>query len=148
MDSILKDEDRNYSNFSFYIDNRSRGGLSQTWILLNNQSTINIFCNGELLTNIRTFNEHVTVNYNAGVTEKNQVKDMKGVGYMWYNPDGIANILSLSRMEEQYLITYSKEGGFVIHKGDCTIQRFIKSNRGMFYLDAAKNKKGKRVRGY
>ena len=66
---------------------------------------------------------------------------MKGVGAVWYNPNGIANILSLSRMEEQYLITYSREGGFVIHKGDGTIRRFFKSDKGLFYLDVAKNKK-------
>ena len=39
------------------------------------------------------------------------------------------------------MITYSKEGGFVIHKGDGTTQRFIKYNRGLFYLDVAKNRK-------
>ena len=66
---------------------------------------------------------------------------MKGVGAIWYNPDGIANILSLSHMEEQYLITYSKEGGFLIHIGDGYIRRFINSNRGMLYLDVAKNRK-------
>ena len=101
MDSILKDEDRNYSNFSFYIDNRSRGGLSQTWILFDNQSIINIFCNCKLLNNTRTVDEYVTMNCNAGVTTTNQVRYLKGVGAVWYNPDGIANILSVSRMEEQ-----------------------------------------------
>ena len=39
------------------------------------------------------------------------------------------------------MITYSKEGGFVIHKGNGTIRRFIKSNRGLLYLDVAKNRK-------
>ena len=77
------------------------------------------------------------------MTTTNQVGDLKGVGAVWYNPDGIANILSLSRMEEQYLITYSKEGGFVIHKGNGTIRIFIKSDRGLFYLDVAKNRKRK-----
>ena len=141
MDAILKYYDINYSNLSFHINNKSRGGLSRTCILLDNQNTINIFCNGKLLNNIRTVDEYVTVNCNTGVTTTNQVGDLKGVGAVWYKPDGIAKILSLSRMEEQYLITYFKEGGFVIHKGDGTIQRFIKYNRGLFYLDVAKNRK-------
>ena len=141
MDAILEDDDSDYSDFSFHIDNKSRRGLSQTWILIDNQSTNNIFCNGELLDNIRTVDEYVTVNCNAGVTTKNQVGYMKGFGSVWNNPDGIANILSLSRMEEKYLITYSKEGVFVIHKGDGTIRRFIKSNRGLFYLEVSKNRK-------
>ena len=41
------------------------------------------------------------------------------------------------------MITYSREGGFVIHKGDGTIQRFVKSDIGLFYLYVAKNKKRK-----
>ena len=83
------------------------------------------------------------MNCNAGVKTTNQIGYMKGVGSVWYNPDGIANILSLSRMEEHYLITYSREGGFVVHKGDGTIRRFIKSNGGLSYLDIARNKKEK-----
>ena len=79
MDAILEDDDSDYSNLSFHIDNNSRGGLSRTWILLDNQITINIFCNGELLNNIRTVNEYVTVNCNAGVTTSNEVGHMKGV---------------------------------------------------------------------
>ena len=46
IDAILEDDDIDYSNLSFHVGNKSRGGLSRTWILLNNQSTINIFCNG------------------------------------------------------------------------------------------------------
>ena len=36
MDAILENDDSDYSNFYFHIDNNSCGGLSRTWILLNN----------------------------------------------------------------------------------------------------------------
>ena len=36
MDAILEDDNSDYSDFSFHIDNKSHGGLSRTWILLDN----------------------------------------------------------------------------------------------------------------
>ena len=36
MDTIIEDDDSDYSDFSFHIDNKSHGGLSRTWILLDN----------------------------------------------------------------------------------------------------------------
>ena len=80
MDAILEDDDSNYSDFSFHINNKYRGRLYQTWILIDNQSIINILCNGELLNNIRNVDEYVTVNCNAGVKTTNQIGYMKGVG--------------------------------------------------------------------
>jgi hypothetical protein len=56
---------------------------------------------------------------------------------VWYNKDGIANILSLARVEEKDCITYDSHAGkqFVIHKEDRRKKYFKKAKNGLYYLD-------------
>ena len=63
--------------------------------VIDSQSTVNPFCNPNLLTNIRQINDQLTVLCNAGVVKNNMVGDLGGYDTVWYYPDGIANILSL-----------------------------------------------------
>ena len=74
----------------------TNGRLPKTWIVLDNQSTVNIFSNGALLTNICNSKSSMDIHCNAGVTTTNMVGDPRGNGTVWYHPNGIANILSLS----------------------------------------------------
>jgi hypothetical protein len=73
------------------------GRLPKTWILLDNQSTVDVFYNRDLLTNIRTGNSSMDIHCNAGVATTNMVGELAAYGTVWYHPSGIANILSLSR---------------------------------------------------
>ncbi len=58
---------------------------------------------------------------------------------IWYNPNGIANILSLARLKRHYRITYDS------HHGDCftlllnngTQLQFTPSNTGLYRLNIA-----------
>ena len=70
------------------------GKLPKSWILLDNQSTVNVFYNAGLLRNIREGEAHMDIHCNAGVTSTNMVGDLPGYGTVWYHPKGIANILS------------------------------------------------------
>lgn len=118
------------------------GRVPKNWILLDNQSTVDVFYNRDLLTNIRTGDTSMTIHCNAGTTTTNLVGNLSGYGTVWYHPDGIANILSLSRVKEQgYRVTYDSEGGnrFTIHKSDGTVRVFTQSTRGLYYLDVTTN---------
>jgi hypothetical protein len=70
--------------------------IPPAWILLDNQSTVDVFHNADLLDNIRHADGFMDIHCNAGMTSTNLVGDLLGYGEVWYNPNGIANILSLS----------------------------------------------------
>jgi hypothetical protein len=93
--------------------------IPKTWILLDNQSTVDVFHSPDLLKRIRLSDDgHMDIHCNAGVTSTNLVGDLPGYGTVWFHPKGIANILSLNKVKEKYCVTYDSLGGnaFTVHK--------------------------------
>jgi hypothetical protein len=134
----------NHANETVF-QNAGSAAVPDTWILLDNQSTVDVFHNPRLLRNIRESNSYMDIHCNAGVTSTKLVGDLPGYGTVWYHPNGIANILSLARMKERgYKVTYDSDddNSFKVLKPDGTMRIFSQSDRGLYYMDTATNNDG------
>ena len=84
-------------------------------MLLDNQSTIDLFGNKDLLTDIREVDDYVTVHCNAGKNNVNMMGNLPGYGLVWYYPNEIADILSLFLVAQRFHIKYdSLMGAFLV----------------------------------
>ena len=110
--------------------------VGENMILLDNQSTRNVFYAGRLLSNIRTVNHSLTICSNTGSTKTAYMGGLPGFGPVWFHKNEIANILSISKVKIRYQVTYDSNGlnAFEVHKGDGEVRSFLEYDRGMFYL--------------
>ena len=131
--------------FSFYQPN---GEIQKTWILLDSQLTVDIFCNPQLLKNIRRTPEGIRVHCNAGNWLTDLVGDLPRNGTVWYDPKAIANILSLRRVRDHYHITYdSSHRKFIVTKPSGKEFAFHESEGGLHYLDTT-HQQGQQRQGH
>jgi hypothetical protein len=116
------------------------GRLPKSWVFLDNQSTVNIFYNKALLRDVQVTNWRMRVRCNAGWTVTNLIGQLSGYpGEVWYNPAGIANIISLADAEKYFRVRYDseQEKAFVVEKPDGTERRFVKTAHGLYCFDTA-----------
>jgi hypothetical protein len=111
-----------------------------SWILLDNQSTVDVFSNKSLLRNVRKGTTTCRISCNAGVVGTNMIGDLPGYPTpVWYHPQGIANILSLSRVSQHCRVQYDSEesvASFHVTKPDGTVLDFKPSVSGLHYCDS------------
>ena len=142
LDEMEKED--NYTSFIFTQDMRNveaqhGGHFPPEWILLNNQSIVDVFTNQRLIKNIRRAKTNMFIHCTAGAAKTNLIRDLPGYGTVWYHPNGIANILSLSKVKEKYRVTFDsdKNNQFIVHQTDGTQQVFQQSPRGLYFLDTS-----------
>lgn len=126
-------------SFSQGEDGKTRSNIPKNWILLDNQSTINLFCNRDMLVNVRESTNSMTVRCNAGSRVTNLVGELPGFGTVWFDPEAIANILSLKLVQEKYHVSYDSDEGnrFIVTKPNGQTFTFTQSETGLYYLDAS-----------
>ena len=87
----------NFFNMSLFQE-RSKLAAMHDWILLGNQSTTDIFCNKNLLSNVHETNKIMTIYTNAGSFSTRIKGTLNNYGLVWYSEKAITNILALCNM--------------------------------------------------
>jgi hypothetical protein len=113
------------------------GKIDEDWVLLDSQSTCDVFYNPKCLSNIRD-NEagsEMHIHCNAGIVVVRTIGDLAGYGTVWFYPDGIANILSLALVQKQFRVTFDSTTGneFTVHNR--SMRKFPMSTRGLYYCN-------------
>ena len=110
------------------------GNIDPDWILLDSQSTISVFRNPALLTNIRTSSAPLRALTNGGHQDSTLVGDFPNLGPVWFNPESIANILSLAEVRRVCRVTMdtSAEPALLLHRMDGSIMKFVEHSCGLY----------------
>jgi hypothetical protein len=103
----------------------------KNWILLENETTVTIFCYSNLVSNIQdTTNKSLNLVTNAGILQTSQKAIVPGWGKVWFNLYAIINIVSYSEMAKRHCITYNsnEEDAFTVYLMDkkVSLQKPIK----------------------
>eukprot|EP00536_Pseudo-nitzschia_multiseries_P000823 jgi/Psemu1/1867/gm1.1867_g len=121
-----------------FIQSKSEGGVNPYWILLDSESSLNLIVNLELVTNIRQAPNggFMNIHCNSGVSKTNLIANLPGFGVVWFYANGLANILSLALVLDQYRVTMdtSINNAIYVHK-DSGTRRFQRSDCNLYYCD-------------
>jgi Reverse transcriptase (RNA-dependent DNA polymerase)/Zinc knuckle len=109
-------------------------GIDPDWILLDSQSTISVFKNPHMLQNIRKSEKILRAITNGGHQDSTMIGDFPNLGAVWYNPDSIANILSLADVRKICRISMdsSVEPVINVHRLDGSLMKFVEHESGLY----------------
>ena len=114
---------------------QDHGILDPSWILLDSQSTISVFKNLGMLTNMIQKSAHtLRALTNGGRQDSHMIGDFPNLGEVWYNSASIANILSLAEVRKVCRVTMdsSTEPALHVHRLEGTVMKFLEHESGLY----------------
>jgi hypothetical protein len=123
---------------AFVGHNTTAGGSSlNNTLLLDSCSTVNLIMNKTLLHGIHMVPTTMHIQCNAGITSTN-LKGWLGdfPEPVWYNPDGVANIMSLFMFKQHYRVWYDseKQDALLVTKPSGWTMVFKPTTKGLYAL--------------
>ena len=110
---------------------------SDNYVLIDSCASVSLFKNKNLLNNIRrTEVSHIIYGANATALTVNLEGDVPDFGTVLYSPDAIANILSLSSIEDKQQVIYKQGFGFTVYaNADANVYDFQRLSDGIYACD-------------
>jgi hypothetical protein len=108
---------------------------NESTLLLDSCSTLNLFADKSLLHDIHQVDKYMHVRCNAGVTSMNLMGWFRDFPELvWFNPDGVANILLLYIMTQHYTVKMNskQDNAFYVTKPDGSVLRFAPMEKGLY----------------
>ena len=89
-------------------------------ILLDSESTMDLFCNHALVSKVWKAKGTLTVHGNGGNLTAHHKAYISNYGKVWFSEKALTNILSMKCMVDKFPVTYNstKERVFTVHKPD------------------------------
>jgi len=139
--TIAKEEGQDLNEGeNIFVQNGTRGGVNRSYVLLDNQSTVNQIANPSLLANIRKAKNPITVHCNNGSSYTTLEGDL-GRMTVYHNPYGIVNVLLLKSTKAKHRVTYDSwdcDGVFKVHTEEGIVE-FKPSEKGLHYHDTSED---------
>jgi hypothetical protein len=124
------------TQYAYMLAQSNNAGIDPNWILLDSQSTISVFKNAAMLSNIRRSPHVLRALTNGGHQDSEMIRDFPNLGPIWYNKASIANILSLAEVRKVCRITMdtSAAAEIRVHRVDGSIMAFHEHPSGLYFL--------------